>query len=88
MLTHFTQEEWEKLIASDGDVLKNELCTQMGRPISQCGGEFNGLLERSKYLLTIAHANLDDFHVEPKDGFTRYIKRTPLGVVFVISPWK
>lgn len=76
------------MVATEGDELKKELCTQMGRPISQCGGEFNGLLERAKYMLSIAHNNLDDFDVGAKDGFKRFIKRVPVGVVFVISPWK
>ena len=29
--------------------IEEELCRQMGRPISQCGGEMNGFEERARY---------------------------------------
>jgi len=34
-----------------------------------------------------APAGLATYDPGPKQGFKRYIKRTPLGVVFVIAPW-
>ncbi|RXW16564.1 hypothetical protein EST38_g9298 [Candolleomyces aberdarensis] len=66
-----------------------ELTLQMGRPVSQGAGEVRGLLERSNYLLDIAASSLADVSLADTDkpGFKRYIKRVPLGVVFVIAPW-
>jgi len=68
--------------------LAEELCIQMGRPLAQNAGEFRGFLERATYLLSIAEASLADVDVGDKGGFKRYIRRGPLGVVFVIAPWK
>ena len=31
--------------------IEEELCRQMGRPISQCGGEMNGFEERARYII-------------------------------------
>jgi len=59
----------------------------MGRPISQAPGEVGGFEERARYMIEIADTALADLKPEQKDGFTRYIKREPLGVVFVVAPW-
>ncbi|KAJ2912910.1 hypothetical protein MD484_g7499, partial [Candolleomyces efflorescens] len=66
-----------------------ELTLQMGRPVAQGAGEVRGLLERSNYMLDIAASSLADVSLADTDkpGFRRYIKRVPLGVVFVIAPW-
>ncbi|KAB5590617.1 Aldehyde dehydrogenase [Ceratobasidium theobromae] len=66
-----------------------ELTKQMGRPISQTPGEIRGTLERANYMLSIAEQALApvDLKDTDKPGFKRYIKREPLGVVFVIAPW-
>ena len=67
--------------------IAEELTWQMGRPISQAPGEVGGFEERARHMIAIAAEALADLRPEPKDGFTRYIKRDPLGVVFVIAPW-
>jgi acyl-CoA reductase-like NAD-dependent aldehyde dehydrogenase len=59
----------------------------MGRPISQSPGEVRGLAERSRYMIAIAEDALRDIAVGDKPGFTRFIRREPLGVVFTIAPW-
>jgi len=64
-----------------------ELTWQMGRPIAQAPGEVGGFEERARHMIAIAPAALADLHPAEKEGFTRYIKREPLGVVFVIAPW-
>lgn len=38
-------------------------------------------------MISIAKESLKDIVLPQKAGFTRYIKRVPLGVVFVIAPW-
>lgn len=68
------------------DTVVEELAWQMGRPVKY-GGEFKGFNERSNYVSTIASDALAPIMVESSDSFERYIKRDPLGVVFVIAPW-
>jgi acyl-CoA reductase-like NAD-dependent aldehyde dehydrogenase len=64
-----------------------ELAAQMGRPV-RFGGEFRGFEERVRYMVAIAEDSLKPvLPSDPKAGFRRMIKRTPLGVVFVIAPW-
>lgn len=59
-------------------------------PVSQIAGEVRGFLDRADYMLSIAESSLADVSLADTDkpGFRRYIKRTPLGVVLVIAPWK
>jgi acyl-CoA reductase-like NAD-dependent aldehyde dehydrogenase len=64
-----------------------ELSWQMGRPIAYAEGEIAGLVERGRYMIDIAQAQLSDVKVGDKIGVTRFIRREPLGVVFTIGPW-
>jgi acyl-CoA reductase-like NAD-dependent aldehyde dehydrogenase len=70
-----------------GHEIAEEITRQMGRPIRYAPGEVRGFEERARYMLDIAGAQLADIAVAPKAGFTRFIRRDPLGVVFVIAPW-
>ena len=68
--------------------LATELTWQMGRPVSQTPGELKrGFHERALYMCDIAEEALKDLDVGKKDGFQRFIRREPLGVVLVIAPW-
>jgi len=70
------------------DELATELTWQMGRPVSQTPGELKrGFHERALYMCDIAEEALKDLEVGKKDGFQRFIRREPLGVVLVIAPW-
>ncbi len=71
----------------DGDAAAREITRQMGRPIAQSPGEIRGFEERARHMLAIAPNALEDVAVPPKPGFTRFIRREPLGVVFVVAPW-
>jgi len=64
-----------------------ELCWMMGRPIQYSKNEILGMAERARYMIDIAAENLATVELEPKPGFKRYIKKEPLGVVFVVAPW-
>lgn len=72
---------------SHGADIAEEITWQIGRPISQAPGEVGGFEERARYMIEIAESSLADVKPVAKDGFTRYIKREPLGVVFVVAPW-
>ncbi|MBX3578891.1 MAG: aldehyde dehydrogenase family protein [Rhizobiaceae bacterium] len=69
------------------DEIVPELAWQMGRPVKY-GGEFGGVKERTQYMVEIAEKALAPVPASnPKDGFRRYVKKDPLGVVMVIAPW-
>ena len=68
------------------DEIVPELAHMMGRPI-RYGGEFGGVNERASYMASIAETALADIAVSEDETFTRYIRRAPHGVVFVVAPW-
>ncbi len=67
--------------------ISEELTWQMGRPIRYSPLEVNGTIERATGMVNLAESSLADVLVEEKKGFNRYIKREPLGVVFVVPAW-
>jgi len=76
----------DAFVANKAEIAE-EIAWQMGRPVAQCPGEVAGFEERARHMTAIAPEALGDIAVEPKDGFTRFIRRDPLGVVFVVAPW-
>jgi acyl-CoA reductase-like NAD-dependent aldehyde dehydrogenase len=69
------------------DAIALELTWQMGRPIRYAANEVHGTLERARYMIDIAPAALADVDAGPKDGFKRFVRREPLGVVFTVAAW-
>lgn len=72
--------------AREGE-LAEELCWMMGRPIRYAAGEIRGFVERASHMADIAEQALADIQLPDKPGFTRFIRREPLGVALVIAPW-
>src|SRR5262245_41764718 len=72
---------------SNKDKIAEELAVQIGRPISQSPGEIRGFEERARYMIEVAPDALADIDAGPRAGFTRFVRREPLGVVFIIAPW-
>ena len=72
---------------ANSDVISEEICRQMGRPLSQCAGEVRGFEERARHMIAIAPQALADVQTSPRDGFQRFIRKESLGVVFIIAPW-
>lgn len=78
-----------KGVAAVGDMndeIVPELAHMMGRPV-RYGGEFGGFNERASHMADIANEALADIEVGETAEFSRYIRRVPHGVVFVIAPW-
>jgi len=73
-------------LAAMQDEIVPEIAWQMGRP-TRYGGENGGVQERGQYMIDIAGEALEPYLPAPKDGFRRYVKHVPLGVVLVIAPW-
>jgi acyl-CoA reductase-like NAD-dependent aldehyde dehydrogenase len=75
----------DALLAMNDEIVP-ELAWQMGRPV-RFGGEKGGLEERCRYMASIAEEALSPLVPKEKAGFRRYVKREPVGIVFVIAPW-
>ena len=76
------------LMVERADRLATELTWQIGRPITQTPFEIRrGFQERSNYMIDIAPGMLADLDVGEREGFRRFIRREPLGVVLVLAPW-
>jgi acyl-CoA reductase-like NAD-dependent aldehyde dehydrogenase len=74
-------------VLAEGDAIAEELARTMGRPVAQGAGELGGFEERARYMIEAAPRALADIDPGHKPGFTRYIRREPLGVVLTIAPW-
>ena len=76
----------EALLAANDEIVP-ELAWQMGRPV-RYGGEKGGVEELTRYMVDLAENALADRPApDERAGFRRYLRRDPLGVVFVIAPW-
>lgn len=77
------------LFEAEREDIGKEITEEMGRPVRYSAGEVGGFLERARYMASIAKTALADVSLQDSDkpGFKRFIRKEPLGVVFVISPW-
>lgn len=70
------------------DELARELTEQMGRPIAYTAKEITTAVKRAEYLNKIAPEELEkEYPGEAEQGFKRYLRKEPLGVVLVIFAW-
>ncbi|MGE0734124.1 MAG: aldehyde dehydrogenase family protein [Alphaproteobacteria bacterium] len=76
----------DAFVAKGADIAR-EITWQMGRPIKYAPGEVRGFEERARYMISVAEGALADVDVGPKQGFRRFIRKVPLGIVFVVAPW-
>jgi acyl-CoA reductase-like NAD-dependent aldehyde dehydrogenase len=65
-----------------------EISAQMGRPVRYTSNEIlRGAQERARHMMSIAGENLADIAVPQVDGFTKFIRREPVGTVLIVAPW-
>lgn len=64
-----------------------EITRQMGRPIRFSPNEVDGLVHRGQTMLEFAPQALADITLPKIEGFQRFIRKTPIGVVAVLAPW-
>lgn len=65
-----------------------EITMMMGRPARYATMEIkSGFLERAEFMIGAAKDSLKELEASSKDGFQRFIRREPLGVVLVLAPW-
>jgi acyl-CoA reductase-like NAD-dependent aldehyde dehydrogenase len=74
-------------ITAETQAVAEELSWQIGRPIRYSPGEMRGFAERAHYMIDVAADSLADVEVGHNAEFRRFIRREPLGVVLVLSPW-
>lgn len=75
-------------MVSKADEFGEQLTWQMGRPVRYTPGEIKGgFAERVKYMVNLAPKALADIIPDRIDGFRRFIRREPVGVVLAIAPW-
>lgn len=73
---------------ADVSGIATELTWQMGRPVRYTPNEIlRGFQERARHMATIAENCLADIAVPISPGFTKFIRREPLGTVLVVAPW-
>ncbi|MFM8001120.1 MAG: aldehyde dehydrogenase family protein, partial [Actinomycetota bacterium] len=65
-----------------------ELTRQMGRPVAYTPNEIKrGFQERARHMSSIAATQLAQIEVPRTEGFTKFIRREPVGTVLVVAPW-
>lgn len=70
------------------DRIAPELSWQMGRPVRYTPNEIlRGFQERARHMTSIAEESLADIAVASPAGFTKWIRREPVGTVLVVAPW-
>lgn len=74
-------------LVANADEAAEQICWMMGRPIRFAKGEISGMAERATYMIETAESALQPITLPEKDGLQRFIKREPLGNIFVIAPW-
>lgn len=75
-------------LAAKAPEIGTELTWQMGRPVRYSPSEITGAMcERIRYMVDLAPKALADIVPEAREGFKRFIRREPVGVVAVIAPW-
>jgi acyl-CoA reductase-like NAD-dependent aldehyde dehydrogenase len=64
-----------------------EITRQMGKPVGQSRREVDTMLDRAETMVRLAPAALRDDLLPPKEGFRRFIRHEPLGIVLDIPAW-
>ena len=81
-------ERMVQVMERDALQIATELTWQMGRPVRYTPNEIlRGFQERARHMSSIAASNLNDIAMHHVDGFTKWIRREPLGTVLVVAPW-
>jgi len=64
-----------------------EITRQMGKPLVQAEREIETMIDRAETMCRLAPAALADEPLPPKEGFQRFVRHEPLGVVLDIAAW-
>jgi acyl-CoA reductase-like NAD-dependent aldehyde dehydrogenase len=64
-----------------------DITRQMGKPIGQSRREVDTMLDRAETMMRLAPSSLQDDVLPAKEGFRRFIRHEPLGIVLDIPAW-
>ena len=64
-----------------------DITRQMGKPLQQARNEIITMIDRVETMARLAATALADEPLPPKEGFARFIRHEPLGVVLDIAAW-
>ena len=64
-----------------------DITRQMGKPVTEAAREIETMIDRAETMCRLAPAGLADEPLPPKEGFARFIRHEPLGVVLDIAAW-
>ncbi|MCX6621188.1 MAG: aldehyde dehydrogenase family protein [Acidobacteria bacterium] len=79
--------EFVEQFAAMKETVARDITLQMGKPLGQARGEVNTMLDRARTMIRLAPAALEDHLLPPRDGFHRFIRQEPLGIVLDIPAW-
>ncbi len=80
-------QRFVELAVRDVDAIASELTMQIGRPIRDGAGEVRAWLERGNKMIELSRDALADVEPSARQGFTRFIRHEPLGIVLILAPW-
>ena len=69
------------------DAVALDITRQMGKPLGQARREVDTMLDRAETMVRLAPGALQDDLLPPKEGFRRFIRHEPHGVVLDIPAW-
>ena len=69
------------------DQVALDITRQMGKPLQQARNEIETMIDRAETMCRLAGGALADEPLPPKDGFNRFIRHEPLGVVLDVAAW-
>jgi acyl-CoA reductase-like NAD-dependent aldehyde dehydrogenase len=64
-----------------------DITHQMGKPLAEAAREIETMVDRAETMCRLAPAALADEPLPRKDGFQRFIRHEPLGIVLDIAAW-
>lgn len=76
----------DQVVAARNEIAR-AITIQMGRPLRYTPGEVDGFEARARHMISIAEEALAPIPVPEQPGFTRFIRREPIGVALTIAPW-
>jgi len=80
-------EKFCAVFEARADQYAAEITASMGKPLKQAKGEVGAMCDRARQMATIAERALADSPLPDKPGFSRWIRREPVGVVAVLAAW-
>ena len=80
-------EDFCSTIEARSDAIAADVTGQMGKPIREARAEVRTMLERARYMISIAADVLATRPAAAREGFELLVEKAPVGVVLDIAAW-